>query len=377
MSETGRLIWLDALRLVAGLSMVGLHATADPSGQPWPDYPVSDRIAPVLLRSVLYVARTELFLMISVFLLMLALDRRPRGYAAVMMEQSRRLLVPFVFWTFFFAAYGLIKASQFGYLDAAWRDITQPSNWFSYLLLGNVKYHMHFIPTLFGILLFYPLYLLSVHFPVLGVGVLICLLVKSELDAFVFPTLWGTDALPYAVRAVKVLTYVGYGMVAGAAYGIFRNASPQTLQAWVKPLLFFGGLLFLVKLVASHKTIVSGVYPFGYTAGFWADFLMPVVLFLICMCLGALAWPKVLSRLAPYSFGIYLCHPIFLDLAEIGLRGSSMTPIAQVLTKIALVVPATCLFVVGLKRIRPIAWSIGLGPFPAVRRRPIETVESS
>lgn len=65
-----RMVWLDCLRLAASLSMVGLHASSDITGQPFPDFDVADRVGPVLFRSVVYLARTELFLLISVFLLL-------------------------------------------------------------------------------------------------------------------------------------------------------------------------------------------------------------------------------------------------------------------------------------------------------------------
>ncbi|MEM7440274.1 MAG: acyltransferase [Pseudomonadota bacterium] len=368
MSGSDRLTWVDALRLTAGLSMVGLHATADPSGQPWADYVVGERIGPVLLRAVLYVARTELFIIISVFLLLLALDRRPRSYPTVMKQQASRLLVPFAFWTVFYAAYGLIKAAHFGYLDAAQGDLFNPISWVGYLLLGDVKYHMHFIPTLFGVLLFFPLYVKAMKFPILGVGVLVGLIIKAELDAFIYPNLWGTDVLPYAVRGAKILTYVGYGMVAGAALGLLKRTGAKTLEQWFAPLLYLGGMLFIIKLIGSYKTIISGSYPFDYTAGYWADFLMPVLLFLCCMSLSMRDWPKILTTLAPYSFGLYLCHPIFLDIAEVVLQGRDLTPMAQVSLKIAFIVPSTSIFIYFLKRCAPLAWTIGLGPLPVIPR---------
>ena len=101
MAEKERLVWLDALRLAAGLSMVGLHSTADSSGLPWVDYSLAERTGPILLRAVLYTARTEPFLMISVFLLLMALDRRPATYRQTIPVQVRRLLVPFALRTVF------------------------------------------------------------------------------------------------------------------------------------------------------------------------------------------------------------------------------------------------------------------------------------
>lgn len=361
-----RLVWVDALRLMAGLSMVGLHATADANGQPWPDYPVEDRVLPMLLRAVIYTARTELFLIISVFLLLMALDARPKSYGQTMSVQARRLLVPFAFWTGFYALYGLIKADAFGYLDAAVRELQDPVAWLGYVTLGSVKYHMHFIPTLFGLLLFFPLFRLAQRHPFLGLMVLACLLIKRELDGFIYPTFWGEAVLPYLVRSVKILTYVGYGLVAGSCLGLWQRQTLQARARFFPLLLFFGALLFLFKLIATYKTIETGQWPFSYTAGYWADFLMPVALFGLCMSLAHKQWPPVLSRLAPFSFGIYLCHPIFLDLAEIALRDSTMSPMALIAIKMGCTVSATCLFVYILSRLRALAWTIGLGPLPSL-----------
>lgn len=368
MADQGRLIWLDAMRLCAGVSMLMLHCTADPTGQPWAAWPEVERWAPMLVRAVLYIARTELFLMISIFLLLMALDRRPRSYAETMTEQCRRLLIPFAFWTLFYAFYELIKADAFGYAASHWTQLTDPWAWARYLLLGEVKFHMHFIPTLFGLVVMYPLFRIAVEHPWIGVGVIACLVLKRELDAFVWSTFWGTDALPWLVRGVKILTYAGYGLVAASFYGLWKRFGTQ-MGAWVPLVGFAMGLLFLIKLIAVEKTVAAGAWPFGYTPGYWADFLMPVMLFLLAMLAAGRAWPPILSRLAPYSFGLYLCHPMVLDLIEIALRDSPLPPIGQVGIKIAGTLAATSLIVAGIARLSPLAWTIGLGPLPFLSRR--------
>jgi len=346
--------------------MVGLHATADPNGQPWPEYDVADRVVPAIIRTTLYIARTELFIIISLFLLLLALDRRPRNYQTTMLEQSRRLLVPFVFWTVFYAFYGLIKADAFGYFDAAWGQITTPINWIGFFLLGDVKYHMHFIPTLFGVVLMYPLFRLAQQYPVLGLGIVVCLVVKRELDAFVFSEFWGTEVLSYLVRGTKIVTYAGYGLAAGAAYGIWSRTKGQGISVFLPIILYLGGVLILFKGIAAARMVESGRFVFDYEPGYWADFLMPMLLFALCMALSAKRWPSILSRVAPFAFGIYLCHPIFLDLAEIWMRSTALAPTAQILTKITLVLPATCALVVLISKSSALAWTIGLGPLPWV-----------
>ena len=89
-----RLVWLDSLRLAAGVSMVGLHATSDATGQPFVDYTQAERVAPMLLRAVIYTARTELFLIISVFLLLMALRSSmvgmPSDAAAALPRRTNR-----------------------------------------------------------------------------------------------------------------------------------------------------------------------------------------------------------------------------------------------------------------------------------------------
>ena len=341
--------------------MVGLHATADAAGQPWPDYSVSDRIFPILLRSVLYIARTELFIIISIFLLFLALEKRPRTYKRVIAEQSRRLLVPYAFWTVFFVAFTLIKAYNFGYLEAEYERLSSATKWAKIILLGESKYHMHFIPTLFGVVLAYPLYRIAMQFPAIGLCVLAFLLVKSHLDAFIYSEFWGTEYLGFLVRLIKILTYTGYGIVAASAFGYYQNLAPQTLIRWVPIITFFGGLLFLLKLIASYKVITTGAYPYDYLPGYWADFLMPIALFSVCLCLSSVKWSELFSKYAKYSFGIYLCHPVFLDVSEVLISQSTWTPSQVIIAKIVVTIPSTIVFVHMLETSKSFGWTIGLG----------------
>lgn len=364
MRTNTREIWIDALRLTAGVSMVALHATADPTGQPWVNFSEAERVGPMVLRAIIYIARTELFLIISLFLLLMAQDRTPRSYRETILEQSRRLLIPFAFWTIFYALYGLIKASQFHYFDSAVDELMNPLSWIGYALLGNVKYHMHFIPTLFGLVLFYPLFRLAVRRPIFGLSILLFLMLRREIDGYIYSNYWGTDALPYLIRITKITAYIGYGLIAGAAFGFWKRAGGKSMGKWFIPVLSIGLVLFGFKLAATKITIETGAWPFGYLPGYWADFLMPVVLFLGSMTLAHRQWPMILSRIAPYSFGIYLCHPIFLDLAEVALRGAGLSPMVQVLVKVGTALPLTCILVAILRRIPLLAWTIGLGPLP-------------
>lgn len=362
-----RMIWLDCLRLTAGLSMVVLHTTADANGQPWVAFPESERIGPIVLRTIAYSARTELFLLIASFLLIMSLHKRPRGYRDTIQEQSKRLLLPFIFWTVFYGCFNLIKAKQFGYFDAALADLTLPTLWVGHLLLGDIKFHMHFLPTLFGLVLFYPLFRISHKFPVAGLVVLPLLLIKWEFDRQVWSLFWGTDILPYLVRLVKVSTYVGYGMAAASLVALWQRTTADQRRIWLGPILFLALFLFGFKAVASYKTITESSWQYSYAAGYWADFLMPLVLFYVCMALSDRKWPAVLAKWGGYSFGIYLCHPIFVDLMEISLRDTTLGPMAQVSIKLAVALSATPLLVVLISKIPLMAWTVGLGPLPRIK----------
>lgn len=344
--------------------MVGLHATADPTGLPFADAAPSERVFPVLLRALLYIARTELFLMISVLLLLMALERRPRSYRETLQLQASRLLLPFLFWTVFYAFFGLIKAQAFGYLPTATEQLIDPNAWVRFLLLGDVKYHMHFIPTLFALLLFFPMFRVAQRQPVWGLLVIALLLVKRHLDAFFYPQFWEAEWLPYLLRLVKVVTYVGYGLAAGAALGLWQQVAEGERQKWVPIVVLIGALLFVFKLISSIDVIQTGAWNFEYEPGYWADFLMPVVLLVVCMCLAERHWPAWTSSAAKFAFGIYLCHPIFLDFVEVVLANAALSPSAQVLIELLWTLPATCMFVAFLSRHNSLAWTIGLGPAP-------------
>jgi surface polysaccharide O-acyltransferase-like enzyme len=365
--ESSRMVWLDALRLVAGVSMLCLHSTADASGQPFAAYPVADRIAPMILRAFIYVARTELFIIIALFLLVLGLERRPRSFGMVISEQARRLLLPFLFWTVFYSGFNLLKATAYGYADSAWAQLLDPVAWAQFLVLGAVKYHMHFLPTLFAIILFYPVFRVAERQPWLACFCLLGLAARHEVDGFLYETLFGSAWLEFAIRATKVFSYVGYGMIAAALAGLWRISKDQDRLSWLLPLLWLGGLLFAVKLIATFQTITTGQWAFSYIPGYWADFLMPCVLFAVCFSQASRRWPAALSTWAPYSFGVYLCHPIFLDLIEILLLDTTLSPIAQVGLKIGGTFFCTTILVLLLARVPFMGWTIGHGQSPSLR----------
>lgn len=345
--------------------MVGLHASTDIQGRPFPDFELMERIAPVLFRTVIYTARTELFLVISIFLLMMSLDHRPRGYRATLAEQARRLLLPFTFWLLFYAFFRLIKAHYFGYTPAILAELSSPSHWLSYFLLGSVEYHMHFLPTLFGLVIAYPVFRLAQQRPWLGAIILVCLFVKREIDVYLWSSFSGQEFLPYLIRLTKLITYLGYGMVAASFFGLLKhNLSSSTKNKAALITVIVMLFLFAVKLVHAQMVITDAHWHFNFTPAYWADFLFPVLLFAFCFFRDEKHWPEIISRWAPYSFGIYLTHPIFLSLAEVALWNLTFAPWVFVGLKVVCALLGAIALTYALSRIKILAWTVGLGPFP-------------
>lgn len=364
-----RLVWLDSLRLTAGISMVGLHASADMHGLPFAEATAEERFWPMMLRALFYCARTELFIMISIFLLMMSLEKRPRNYQRTMVEQGRRLLIPFLFWTVFYSLFSLIKAWHLGYLATALDQLSTPAEWLERMVLGSAKYHMHFIPTLFGILLFYPVFRCAVKRPWLLSAAIVGLTFKWTMERWAYPAFWGTAELPYIIRAIKIVGYLGYGLAAAALAGMWMRHAQQFIATVQRPvftiLLLSAMALISVKIHTMLGVIATGQWVFDDRAGYWADFLMPIVLLALCMTLASRKWPQCLSRWAPYSLGVYLCHPIFMDLAEM-LLAPEMTPLAQVIAKLTITIPLTLGLVRFLDKNRALGWTVGLGPLPSL-----------
>ena len=330
---------------------------------------MTERIGPVLFRAVVYTARTELFLIISLFLLTMSLDGRKRSYGATIKEQARRLLLPFAFWVVFFAFYRLVKAGHFGYEDAIWQQLSDPMQWMRYFVLGSVQYHMHFLPTLFGLVLMYPLYRIAVDNPMFSLVVLLCLFTKREVDIWIWSNLRDVVGFEYLVRGVKLLTYAGYGIVAAGFYGLIkRGLSHKELRGLFFVSLYLGVMMFMIKLVYSHKVILSGSLQYNYNPAYWADFLMPILLFAIFLGAKNANWPPIISTWAPYSFGIYLVHPIFLDGLELALWQMELSPSLYVALKTTGGIAGATVFVIILSRIKILAWTVGMGSFPRLMR---------
>lgn len=369
MSTQPRIIWFDANRVFAAIGVVLLHSSTDFRGQSFIEASTYERLAPVFLRSVGAFSGSEMFFLFSLFLMAMRTDKHLPSYFSAISLQAKRLLIPFAFWVIFYAFFRLIKANAFNYESSIWEQLTQSKSWFEYFLLGNSQYHMHFLPTLFMIFLFFPLMRLATRYPALGLTLFFTLGVMNSMQAFI----WGLDIETslrlFILRGLKIFGYVGYGFAAFAIYGIWKDGIPRGESRLLRRgAFYFAALAYIATLPVYWFAIQNGSWGVHEGWSFYGHFLMPVFIFFIFLSGQYLYWSPTWSNLAPFTFGVYLVHPLVIDIFDITLFKSGvadfLVPGVIVLLRFLVVLPLSFLLVVGLSRIKLVAWTIGLGPTP-------------
>ena len=359
-----RMVCLDNPQLVSGVSIVGFHAIFDFNGQPFPVFEIAKHVASMLFHCVTYVARIELFLRTSLFLLRLSPGRQPSSYKDSILEQSKRLLVSFLFGIVFYTFCRLIKANVFGYESATWSELTTLWQWTRVLLLGAVCDLLHFLPILFSVILLFPLYQFSLRNPWLCFIVFLCLPVKHEADIWIWVRLQLMGRFPFFLRCVKIFTCAGYCMVADAFAGLLKQGGGNRR---LKDCLFFvlttSISQFGLKLTYSFKVVKSGAWQYIFTPAFWVNFQMPIALFLACMSAAIRKFLLFISRLAPYSFGNYLILPVFMGSLDIWPWQNNIVSTISIFSKFFYLVLATS-FTVWMLFALFLGWSVGLRTLP-------------
>jgi len=369
-----RLVWFDANRVFAAIGVVLIHSSTDFAGQPFADVDPSERLIPVFLRSLGEFSGSEMFFMFSLFLMAMRVDKKMPAYGSAIGQQAKRLLVPFVFWAVFYAFFRLIKADAFNYAPYIWDQLGQVQSWAGYLILGKSQYHMHFLPTLFALFLFYPVMRVATRYPIFGVMLLVTLGVMNNAQAFVWGLELDAALRDYIIRALKVLGYVGYGLAAFAIYGLWKDGIPRGESRLIRRIAFYmAGLAYVATLPFFAVAYETGAWGIRGGWDFYGHFLMPVCIFFVFLGGQFLQWSNRWSLLAKYSFGVYLVHPLVIDLFDVALFKSGlsafMTPSAIVITRFGVALPMSFLLAIGLSKVALLAWTIGLGPTPWERAK--------
>lgn len=363
--KPNRMNWLDAARLSAAFSIIGIHSTTGIWGKAFVEFNPHERIFPVLMRTVSELASTEFFILVTLFLLAFKLERRPMPYRETMRLQARRLLVPFAFWTIFYAFFVLVKANAFGYIDAKIEPLGFFSTWVHYFLLGSTQYHMHFIPTLFLMLLFHPIFKLALKNPSLGLLIIPFLAFNLSISSWVWQNITDSTTIEYLVRFTKVLGYLGYGFVAYSLLGVWqRSVDKETSKKIFYFALLVIVMLFLIKLTHAAASIKVGDYIPRAGATYYAHALLPLFVLLAFFGSQHFNWPDKISDVSKFTFGTYLMHPAVIDVIDILLKGVELAPYQLVIFKYALTLSVVLALSILISKIPLLAWTIGLGPIP-------------
>ena len=380
MSRAGkpRLVWFDANRVCAAFGVVLIHSTTDFAGQPFANASEGERLFPVFLRSLGEFSGSEMFFLFSLFLMAMRVDKKMPTYGSAISTQAQRLLVPFAFWVVFYAFFRLLKAGTFGYEDFIWNQLADPQAWLGYFVLGKVQYHMHFLPTLFALFLFYPLMRGATRYPILGLTLFFTLGVMNNTQGFI----WGLDLDPvlrdYIIRALKILGYVGYGFAAFAIYGLWKDGIPRGESRLIRRgAFYFAALAYVATLPFFAVAVQTGAWGIRQGWDFYGHFLMPIFMFFLFMGGQYLDWSPNWSKLARYTFGVYLVHPMVIDLIDIALFSSGasggMAPWQIVTVRYIFAVAGSFAVTIAISRIGLLAWTIGLGPTPWEARKMAKT----
>jgi len=360
-----RMDWLDGARLAAAFCIVGIHISSDSTGGAFKTEDVPDRVFPVLFRAMAEIASSEFFFLISLFLLSFSLAKSSAGYIDTMLRQARRLLVPFLVWTLFYAFFRLYKAYLYGYEGAILAELSNWVNWMHYLLLGSSMYHMHFLPTLFLLLLFHRVFKLAIDYPLLGLIVVPMTYLNDSFGEFAWRVISDPILREYCMRLAKVVTYTGYGFFAYALYGFLKrdtgNVKKQTIFGLSLFLLFIG---ILIKAIYAYEVVEVGEFIVRREFIYYGHFLFPCLLLIAFYASQYLRWPVGLSNWSKYGFGIYLIHPAVIDIVEISFKDLSLHPTFYIVSKYLLVAFISFGLTVLIGKTKLLAWIIGLGRIP-------------
>lgn len=283
---------LDSARWLAAVAVVLLHSAAqalsDHSG-----YGTSAWMAANIYDSAMRWC-VPVFVMISGALL---LDNtRVQALRTFYGRRMTRIVVPLVFWSVFY----LVWRATFDRMDGGHTGYT---TWLTKLLDGTPYYHLWYLYMILGLYLFAP-FVRNLYARTSPQARIICV------------------GIIFGIAILDAL----YRQLTHASLGFFLTWFLPFLGYFVAGRLIFEGVLRIPApvsvMLVSIAVTVTGVYIMSDAAalhGYFYDYFSLTVPFMSLAVFQLIVnGPKLprLTALVPLTFGVYLVHPIFLDLAE-------------------------------------------------------------
>ncbi|NHC60172.1 acyltransferase [Paenalcaligenes suwonensis] len=283
---------LDTARWMAALAVVLLHSAAVPltstaayGTQDW-------------YWANLYDAATRwcvpIFVMVSGVLL---LDpAKHEGFASFYKKRGRRILPAIGFWSVFYLFWGAWMYHQQGVpMDA--------QAWLRKATSGEPYYHLWYLYMLVGLYLFAPyLRLLYQHCSARQSRYVVLFMLVLAMLQSLYREVQGNS---YGFFLLWFLPYISYFL---AGRMMFEGRIRIPYPGWVLS-LSIAATVVGTTLLSSHQ---------HFSTYFYDTFSITVPLMSLAVFQLILQSPTLptLPMLAPFTFGIYLVHPIFLDLAQ-------------------------------------------------------------
>lgn len=323
-SAPDHLDWADGTRCLAAIAVVALHVAASAVTDPALLGTSEWWIANVVDSSTRWCV--PVFVMLSGALL-LAPDTIGNSWRAFYLRRFTRVLVPLVFWSLLYLGYEL-----YGMYSRS-----EPLKW-GYLLkqaaIGSPYFHLWYLFMLPGLYLLTPLLrrmlaaLNRKHLVFLCAGSLLLALLNKlfSLSQPATPTFAGVLFIPY-------LGYFLAGYLLHTTRQDARWPWPVLLASIALTALGCGGL-------AEQDKLHLGTYFYDY----FSITTIPMGLAAFALC-HRLSTHRIAATLAPLAFGVYLIHPLILDLLwQEGIRATTLHPALAIplLTGFTLFISSLC-----------------------------------
>jgi surface polysaccharide O-acyltransferase-like enzyme len=352
--RSGRVQYLDALRVLSMLAVVLLHTVAGTlrSNYGSPQWHFSNVLTALATASV------PLFFMISGALLLSSPHTASVGYT--LKKRVPRLLVPFLIWSGVAVAY---------YLGVSWwlsgtPDWTAAVDKLKHLPARPTAIHLWFMYALI------PLYILSP-------------LIKKMVDALdrslvaylvglwlFFSALLPTVAafLPESYSPIVVLdrrydlsVMAGYAGYFVAGYYLMRLQRPVS-RLWLSVVIVAD--VVCISLGTWWKTAALGEY--GEVFKTYSGLFVVVLSCALFLLFKELLRERTLGRvgastvalLAPLAFGVYLVHNLLVDLLSRVIQWWPATSVQVVVISYATVLAASIAVIFVLSRIKPLCYAL-------------------
>ena len=316
MSEKEKYFWVDVLRVFAIAAVVVVHVSADIITE-WRSMPRSWWWAANFYDSLARGA-VPVFVMLSGALLL----SQTESYRDFFRKRLRRILVPFVAWAVFY----LLWRKYFYEPQMSFGEAVR------HVANGDVRFHLWFLYLITGLYLIAPfLRIFTAHArrQDLIYFLSLCFFIASfvpffeRLDALFFHT-----GMRFHIPVEAAQGFIGYFLL---GFFLLRESKPSL---WLGAGAVWLAVFFVCFIGAGWVVFSQNQFP----ALFYDNMAPNVVLYAACFFVMVKELvPRLETRLNPgarqvllslstASFGIYLIHPVFIDIFSRGLLGVVLKP---------------------------------------------------